>query len=62
MNQIIFRGIILNYEKRSSEEVCIDDEIPFEIPESWAWARLSSFGVFSSGKTPLDVKPAVLEW
>ena len=31
------------YEKRgSSEPVCIDDEIPFEIPENWEWARLGS--------------------
>ena len=49
---VIFRRDNSHYEKRGSEEVCIDDEIPFEIPESWAWARLSSFGVFSSGKTP----------
>ncbi|MBM6786841.1 restriction endonuclease subunit S, partial [Collinsella tanakaei] len=36
------------YEKRvdakgrESEPVCIEDEIPFEIPEGWAWARLGS--------------------
>ena len=53
----IFRRDNSHYEKRSSEEVCIDDEIPFEIPESWAWARLSSFGVFSSGKTPSMSNP-----
>jgi type I restriction enzyme S subunit len=31
------------YEKRSDgkgEAVCIEDEIPFEIPKTWAWARL----------------------
>ena len=32
--------------------MCIDEEIPFDIPENWEWMRLSSFGVFSSGKTP----------
>ena len=53
----IFRRDNSHYEKRGSEEVCIDDEIPFEIPESWAWARLSSFGVFSSGKTPSMSNP-----
>ncbi|MBR3326039.1 MAG: hypothetical protein IKG22_01780, partial [Atopobiaceae bacterium] len=27
-----------HYEKRGKgEPVCIDDEIPFEIPESWEW-------------------------
>ena len=41
------------YEKRGKgEPVRIDDEIPFEIPESWEWARVKDFGFFSSGKTP----------
>ena len=36
------------YEKRvdakgrESEPVCIEDEIPFDIPDSWEWARLES--------------------
>ena len=54
---IIFRRDNSHYEKSGSEEVCIDEEIPFEIPENWAWARLSSFGVFSSGKTPSMSNP-----
>ena len=29
-----------------------EEEIPFDIPESWKWVRLRSLGVFSSGKTP----------
>ena len=39
---IIFRRDNSHYEKRGSEEVCIDEEIPFEIPESWCWCRLGS--------------------
>ena len=31
-----------HYEKRGSEEVCIDDEIPFEIPDTWEWCRIGS--------------------
>ena len=53
----IFRRDNSHYEKRGSEEVCIDEEVPFEIPENWAWERLSSFGVFSSGKTPSMSNP-----
>lgn len=46
-----------HYEKRGSEKVCIDDEIPFDIPENWSWSRLYSFGIFSSGKTPSMQNP-----
>ncbi len=35
----IFRSGKSYYEKRGAETVCIDDEIPFEIPESWEWCR-----------------------
>ena len=31
-----------HYEKIGSEERCIDDEIPFDIPDSWEWCRLVS--------------------
>ena len=54
---IIFRRDNSHYEKRGSEEVCIDDEIPFDIPENWSWSRLYSFGIFSSGKTPSMQNP-----
>ena len=53
----IFRRDNSHYEKRGSEEVCIDDEIPFDIPENWSWSRLYSFGIFSSGKTPSMQNP-----
>ena len=39
---VIFRRDNSHYEKRGSEEVCIDDELPFEIPENWCWSRLSA--------------------
>ena len=40
---VIFRRDNSHYEKRGSEEVCIDDEIPFEIPENWCWSRMGSY-------------------
>ena len=41
---IIFKGEDnLHYEKLQDGTVkCIEDEIPFEVPEGWAWARVSS--------------------
>ena len=33
-------------------EKCIDDQIPFEIPDNWCWARLGSIGYWKAGATP----------
>ena len=46
---IIFRRDNSHYEKRGSEEVCIDDEIPFEVPPSWALIRLDDIGIYRKG-------------
>ena len=38
---VIFRGSDrLAYETRNGETVCIEDELPFKIPETWSWVRL----------------------
>ena len=39
---VIFRRDNSYYEKVDGIERCIDDELPFEIPESWEWARIKS--------------------
>ena len=39
---IIFRRDNSHYEKLDGIERCIDDEIPFEIPDTWAWIRMGS--------------------
>jgi len=39
---VIYRRDNSHYEKLGSIERCIDDEIPFEIPDSWVWCRLGS--------------------
>ena len=31
---------------------CIEEELPFDLPEGWAWERLSNLASFSGGKTP----------
>ena len=51
---VIFRGADnLPYEKiGKNEPVCIADEVPFEIPESWEWVRFKNLVSYSMGKTP----------
>ena len=39
---VIFRRDNSHYEKCGSEDICIDNEIPFEIPANWCWCRLST--------------------
>ena len=46
---VIFRRDNSHYEKRGSEEVCIDEEIPFEVPSSWALIRLDDIGIYRKG-------------
>ena len=51
-----------HYEKIGDKEVDITDEIPFEIPDSWAWTRLENLvQVLSDGthKTPQYVAKGV---
>ena len=49
---IIFRRDNSYYEKINGIEYCIDNEIPFEIPNSWQWARLNNIGNWGAGATP----------
>ena len=37
---VIFRRDNSYYEKSNGIERCIDEELPFEIPDSWEWRRL----------------------
>jgi len=39
---VIFRRDNSHYEKLDGMERCIDDELPFEIPDSWIWVRWGS--------------------
>ncbi|MCB6287267.1 restriction endonuclease subunit S [[Clostridium] scindens] len=54
----IFRGVDnLPYEKvGTNEPVCIADEVPFEIPESWEWVRLGSVLDIARGGSPRPIK------
>ena len=39
---VIFRRDNSHYEKLDGIERCIDDEIPFAIPDNWCWVHLSN--------------------
>ena len=51
---VIFRRDNSHYEKRGSEVTCIDDELPFHIPETWQWERIINIYNFIDyrGATP----------
>ena len=48
---VIFRRDNSHYEKLDGVERCIDDELPFEIPDSWEWVRLGAVFQHNTGKT-----------
>ena len=57
---IIYRGDDNSYYEKflaTGEVQCIDDEIPFEIPQGWEWCRLGNIGITETGTTPSKTHP-----
>ena len=53
LRSIIFRDDDNKYyEQIGSQTIDISDEIPFEIPDSWQWARIKTLYKTTSGGTP----------
>ena len=51
-DSVIFHGDDNRYyEKIGKKIVCIEDEVPFEIPNSWVWVRLGAIVDFSKSQT-----------
>ena len=65
---VIFRRDNSHYEKLDGVERCIDDELPFEIPESWLWVRLGAVLEIARGGSPrpiqqyLTTEPDGINW
>ena len=55
---VIFRGADnLPYEKiGKNDPVCIADEVPFEIPESWEWVRLGTISTYAETKKKVNAQ------
>ena len=50
---IIFRGDDNSYYEKIGDEVrCIDEEIPFDVPDNWMWCRLSHIAEIIMGSSP----------
>ena len=50
-DSVIFRGDDNKYYTiNKKEKICIDDEIPFDIPDTWEWCRLGTLFSHCTGK------------
>ena len=56
---VIYQGADNSYYERFADgsEECIDEEIPFEIPDSWKFVRLKHIGMIVGGGTPKTSNP-----
>ena len=57
---IIYRGEDNSYYEKmlaTGEVKCIDEEIPFEIPNGWEWCRMGNIGDWGAGATPSKGNP-----
>lgn len=62
-DSVIFVGEdSLHYEKFQDGSVkCIEDEIPFEVPEGWAWERLGNVSTIARGGSPRPIDDYITE-
>ena len=44
------------YEQIDGETVCIDDDLPFEIPDSWRWTKFANICEIARGGSPRPIE------
>ena len=44
------------YEQIDGEKVCIDDDLPFEIPDSWRWTKFANICEIARGGSPRPIE------
>ena len=57
---IIYRGEDNSYYEKmlaTGEVKCIDEEIPFDVPQGWEWCRMGCIGDWGAGTTPAKGNP-----
>ena len=44
------------YEQIDGETICIDDDLPFEIPDSWRWTKFANICEIARGGSPRPIE------
>ena len=58
VDSIIYKGDDNKYYEQIGKEVIdITEDIPFMIPDSWAWCRMRAIGIWGAGSTPAKGNP-----
>ena len=59
---VIFRGDDNSYyEKIDGFTVCIDEKIPFALPDNWRWERLGNISTIARGGSPRPIEDYITE-
>lgn len=64
---VVIKHISKYYERINGKLLDISDEVPFDLPETWAWCRFASIVNYRIGKTPARGEskywhPASIPW
>ena len=59
---VIFKGEDNSYyEKIDGFDICIDEKIPFSLPENWRWERLGNISTIARGGSPRPIEDYLTE-